>query len=283
MEMIDVEEECFEHGYAVKEQVEQLEQFGEQRWNSLIEMLYGMSNQITALGSQVTAMSTQINAIDNRLKKIEEQQQETAAAMHSEVKVLNSHITKLKGVLESIEIEPSETRVTPSLGSLISPAKCREDLDDLEAKAADEQFRYAVVNAASRIHGFNRKGEGNNICYQMVDYFFDRRFMTECSWSGRSRRVPEDDSLVQKIALSTYSNIIEMFFACVNISDDTFTLNQIETFFQQCVSHSKTRANAKKIRKSTARRRNAVKKIATVDSDMKAIVEKQLRTLQAML
>ncbi|XP_049533496.1 uncharacterized protein LOC125950003 [Anopheles darlingi] len=265
MEMIDIEEEeCIDF---------------DSRWNSLMEMLCGMSNQISELGSQVTTISTQINDIDNRLKKMEEQQEESMSVVHSEVKVLKSQITTLKGALESVEIES----VTPSLSSLVNPAKSKEDLDDLETKAKDEQFRCSVINAAARIHGFDRKGEGNNICYQMVDYFFDRQFMTKCSWSGRSRRIPEDDSLVQKIGIYTYGNIIEMFHACVAVSDDTFTLNQIEAFFRQCLSHSKTRANAQMIRKSAARRRNAVKKITNVDSDMKAIVEKQLRNLQAML
>lgn len=259
--MLEGEEVCYEHGYAVRED--------DSRWNSLFGMLSGISNRIGAISSE-------ISSIDNRLKKCEEIQVETAATIGSEVETLKSQMAALKCVIETAEIDA----LVPPITELIKPAKCKEDLDELEAKALDEQYKNELVQAVARIHGCNRIGEGATVSYQIIDFFFDRKFMLECSWSGESIKsgIHNHDA---KIALSKYCNLIGLFHACVNVADSTYTQNECVQIIRMCLKNSKRRLKANRRRKSAAQVRK--KKPTSEDLAVRMIAEKQLRRLQTVV
>ncbi|XP_049533495.1 uncharacterized protein LOC125950002 [Anopheles darlingi] len=241
----------------------------ETNWNSLITMVAGINNQLSSI-------SKQINAIDSRLKKFEEQQEETSSVIENEVEELKSQIPTVKSVLPTVEIDP----VAPPLTSLLKPVQCKEELDELEAKAKDEQFRDEIVQAVGRIHGHDRKGEGDTVCYQIVDYFFDRKFLTECSWYGRMSQRTKNGPGKRKIGLIGYGSTMKLFHACVHLSDETFTQTQSIKFIRRCLRYSATRAKAKMVIKPAARRRNPKKVETNGNLAVNAVVENQLRHLQ---
>ncbi|XP_035773685.1 uncharacterized protein LOC118456741 isoform X1 [Anopheles albimanus] len=260
---MEIEEDvCFEH-------VTIENGSSDTNWNSLIAMVAGINDQLTA-------MTTQINAIDSRLKKFEEQQAETSTIIENEVEELKTQLPTVKSVLKTVDIDP----VAPPLTSLLKPVQCKEELDELEANAKDQHFRNEIVQAVGRIHGHDRKGEGDTVCYQIVDYFFDRKFLTECSWYGRMSQRTKNGPGKRKIGLIGYGSTMKLFHACVHLSDETFTQTQSIKFIRRCLRYSATRAKAKMVIKPAARRRNPRKEETNGSLAVNAVVENQLRHLQ---
>lgn len=97
---------------------------------------------------------------------------------------------------------------------------------------------------------------GQNTCYALVDQFFDRRVMLNCSWSGGSK------SNVPKFAIKDCKNILDVFFRIVHNVNPTFSKKLLEDFFKQVLRNSKTRSQAKGLRQSTIHRR--VKRMAKI-------------------
>nr|XP_023027077.1 uncharacterized protein LOC111515069 isoform X2 [Leptinotarsa decemlineata] len=75
-------------------------------------------------------------------------------------------------------------------------------------------------------------------CYLLVDWFFTRKFMTKCSWSGASRQ-----QNVKKIPLRTYENVIELFFQIIRLENNTFTMNDCKIFFLTVLKNAYRRNN----------------------------------------
>lgn len=101
---------------------------------------------------------------------------------------------------------------------------------------------------------------GLNVCYSLIDYFFDRKLMLQCSWSGGSRG-PEP-----KFAMKSCSNILNTFFEIVHSVNMTFSRNLMEHFFKQITRNSKSRCKAKGLRHPTVHRRG--KKVANLLTNM---------------
>ncbi|XP_050101501.1 uncharacterized protein LOC126581702 [Anopheles aquasalis] len=228
--------------------------------------------------SMMSALTRQVADIDRRLKKIESQQ-------HQSLSNIQQKVTKIGTKIAAFGNVPSgESNLLPQpITAYFSPAKCKEDLDELEANASDEQFVSAVAQSVARIHGYDRVGEGVTVSHQIVDYFFDRQFLQDCSWTGRSRSAEN----VRKIALAPYENIKNMFYQSVHLVDDSFTLNAAERFFRDVAKHARSRAEVKFLRKPALKRRKSRKKLNALscssNDTVKKIVENQLRHLQATL
>uniref|UniRef100_A0A8W7K9I3 DUF4806 domain-containing protein n=1 Tax=Anopheles albimanus TaxID=7167 RepID=A0A8W7K9I3_ANOAL len=239
-------------------------------WNSLVALVSGINNQIAVL-------DTEVNEVENRLKHFEEQQAISISAIRKKVEVLRSQIPTLKSVLKTVDIDP----VAPPLTSLLKPVQSREELDELEDKAKDEEYGNALAQAAGRIFGYGRIGKGEVICYEMVDYFFDRKFLMECSWHGyNSIRV--NGELKKKVGFINYENTIKLFHECVCISDESFTLSDCYKFVKvKMLRNTLRRVQSKKIRRPSRIPRVRSKKTDPAsDLSVQAVVENQLRHLQ---
>ncbi|XP_049533491.1 uncharacterized protein LOC125949998 [Anopheles darlingi] len=240
-------------------------------WNSLVALVSGINNQITEL-------DTEVNEVDSRLRHFEEQQTISISTIRKKVEVLRSQIPSLKSVLKTVDIDP----VAPPLSSLLKPIQSREELDELENKAKDEEYRNAVAQAAGRIFGYGRIGKGEVICYEMVDYFFDRKFLMECSWHGYNRTFVNGE-LKKKVGFINYDNTIKLFHECVCISDETFTESDCYNFVKvKMLRNTLRRVQAKKIRMPSKIPRVRSKKTDTgSDLAVQAVVANQLRHLQS--
>ncbi|XP_065093748.1 uncharacterized protein LOC135714338 isoform X1 [Ochlerotatus camptorhynchus] len=143
------------------------------------------------------------------------------------------------------------------LEGLLSPVKNLEDLEMLQDRARDERFVEAIVQSLGNIHGKDRcVGKGWTVSLQTVDFFFDRRFLLRCSWTGSGRNKEKDGVKISKIAFHKYDKVINLFYRMVLHSDPLFTYNDCMKFLHRCVRNAKARAaDVKQMRQSVARNR----------------------------
>ncbi|XP_035773687.1 uncharacterized protein LOC118456742 [Anopheles albimanus] len=276
---MDSGEEFYDHHIEVKDEVtisaseEEEEEVEEE---VVVEEISG--SKWARMFSMMSALTRQVADIDRRLQKIEQQQHQSLSNIQKKVTTIGTKIGAFGSVIAS-----GESSLLPQpITAYFSPAKCKEDLDELEANASDEQFVSAVAQSVARIHGYDRTGEGVTVSHQIVDYFFDRQFLQDCSWTGRTRSAEH----VRKIALAPYENIKNLFYQSVHLVDDSFTLNAAERFFRDVAKHARSRAEVKFLRKPALKRRKSRKKLSALNysnETVKKIVENQLRHLQATL
>ncbi|KXJ82919.1 hypothetical protein RP20_CCG010571 [Aedes albopictus] len=70
---------------------------------------------------------------------------------------------------------------------IINPIDCLEDLSNLEKYLDNEYNLQKLSTSMGFICGTSGKAQGIDCCYKLVDYFFTRRFLTQCSWTGAAR------------------------------------------------------------------------------------------------
>ncbi|XP_049533488.1 uncharacterized protein LOC125949996 isoform X2 [Anopheles darlingi] len=260
MEVDEDGEVCFEEGYVVRSA-------SDQTWSSMFGMLSTISNRITEMRSK-------IKAIDSRLKTCEEQQAESTEIVGSEVEELASQMSALNRTIGTLQFDAIAAPIT----AFITPARCKEDLDDLEAKAKDKQFVNLVAHTFAREFGYNRQGEGAQLFPLIIHYFFDKDFLMDCTWSGIHRETIKymPQGTIPSTPIFIYSNLRELIHACVSISDETFTQ-------AQCVAmlRANLRSSRMKLKRICTRTNNKAKEnIPCEDVAVRGIVENQLRRLQ---
>lgn len=138
----------------------------------------------------------------------------------------------------------------------LTPIKCLDELDALEKQSKNEQFVKSVVEFLGSMHGKHRYvGEGNTVCLQIVNYFFEREFLMNCSWSGISRN-KDNENIISKIPFHKFVGIIDLFHKVVLFSDPSFSKVQCEQFLHRCLRNARQRfEETKGIRASVARKR----------------------------
>ncbi|XP_021697162.1 uncharacterized protein LOC5571835 isoform X2 [Aedes aegypti] len=137
------------------------------------------------------------------------------------------------------------------------PVKNLEDLEALQERARDERFVESVVHSLGIVHGQGRSvGNGWTVSLQTVDYFFDRRFLLRCSWTGSGRNKEKAGERISKIAFHKYDKVINLFYRVIVYSDPLFTYNDCMKFLHRCIRNAKARAaDVKGMRLSVARNR----------------------------
>ena len=114
--------------------------------------------------------------------------------------------------------------------------------------------------------GSEGKSNGVDCCYKLIDYFFTREFLTECSWTGNSR-IKDENKAVNgqsvegpdsggKIPLKFYRNVRTLFLKLIIEADKDFTELKCEEFFKRVMKNSKQRLNAKTCSKHKSRPKN---------------------------
>lgn len=141
------------------------------------------------------------------------------------------------------------TQMTGSDDVVANPIDTLADLQKLEKNLAEKEIMENYVTKYSFICGREGNSKGLNNCYTLIDRFFTRRFMTLCSWAGGARDKKE------KIPFKIYKNTIEFFFRVVNLSDNSFTLNECEEFFKAIIRNSTRRSESSMSRTSKPKHR----------------------------
>uniref|UniRef100_A0AAG5DED2 ZAD domain-containing protein n=1 Tax=Anopheles atroparvus TaxID=41427 RepID=A0AAG5DED2_ANOAO len=122
-----------------------------------------------------------------------------------------------------------------------SPIKKEEELDSFDQQLKDKGYRAKVldwldINIDSD-HSLNRM-------HQTLDLIFDRTFLTECSWTGRS--VGEK----QKVCFRKYGNMVKLFQLIGNTDTYQVSPRELKEFLKKKIHHAKERV--KMIRSKTS-------------------------------
>ncbi|XP_058827098.1 uncharacterized protein LOC131687073 [Topomyia yanbarensis] len=151
----------------------------------------------------------------------------------------------------------------------VQPVKTLQDLEALEKKCKDESYIKSVILSMGNIHGKHRfTGQGWTVCLQVIDYFLDRKFMREVSWTGVSKTKSENGEAVTKIAFSKYEHFINLFYQVILHADEQFSLAACHNFFKQCIRNSKQRLeDIKRVRLSVARKRRIPGNVESTDDE----------------
>lgn len=111
-----------------------------------------------------------------------------------------------------------------------------DQLEQFEQIAGTQEVATATLNYFAVMYGCHTYiGKGRTMAHRIIDSFFDRNFMINCSWTGAST------SQVYKIELRKYTNIINLFFKVLKQSDSEITINDVHRFLQYCLRNSARR------------------------------------------
>ncbi|XP_049530414.1 uncharacterized protein LOC125948429 [Anopheles darlingi] len=133
--------------------------------------------------------------------------------------------------------------------SLFSPVSCLLDLENLEELARDKNY---VNYVKTRVQGMLRtkrrslkqsmasnRSPGRTYCLRIVDLFFTRFFLTQCTWSGQARGTNN-----QRIRFKDFVYVINMFHETVHYIDPSFTKEDTESFLKQMLISANYRFQA---------------------------------------
>lgn len=70
----------------------------------------------------------------------------------------------------------------------LQPVKSLTDFENLQESFRDDNFVKQTVASIGSVHGRHRyTGRGATVSFQIIDLFFARDFLLQCSWTGTSR------------------------------------------------------------------------------------------------
>lgn len=140
---------------------------------------------------------------------------------------------------------------------IIKPVSNRQELQELEDNLKNEIFFSKTLDAMTFICGSSGKSRGVDSCYKLIDHFFTRDLLVNCSWTGSSRQADEC-----KIPLKYFNNIRKCFLTLVSKADRNFGEQECEKFLKTITKNAKQRLTSK----ITSTSKNRVKKSTTVSA-----------------
>ncbi|XP_062709121.1 uncharacterized protein LOC134288392 [Aedes albopictus] len=139
----------------------------------------------------------------------------------------------------------------------MEPVKSLRELELLEENTKQKEFVASMMASIGQLHGRKRyTGKGGSVCLQIVDYFFDRQFLLQCSWTGTGRKHSEQEQVLRKIPFSKFESTIKLFHQTVLQSDPEYSFDECKAFLHRCLRNAKQRfEEIGGVRKPAARKR----------------------------
>ncbi|XP_035778015.1 uncharacterized protein LOC118459077 isoform X1 [Anopheles albimanus] len=124
-----------------------------------------------------------------------------------------------------------------------SPVSCLFELEKLEEMAKDMHFINYVKMQVLRIVGIKVvEGEGLSYCWRIVDLFFTRFFMTQCTWSGRiAKKTGTSKGLKKKIRFKDFDYVINLFYVTGNYADPLISKEETESVLRRAIKNANNR------------------------------------------
>lgn len=119
------------------------------------------------------------------------------------------------------------------------PIKTDQDLEALNLLLFDDEIFKMFVESMSKFAGKSGAKNGQKVALTVIDNFFDREFLLECSWTGASKG--KSDKVMKKINFSSYKKVILSFSETVRNADDRFSIDEGEIFIRAQLRNSKNR------------------------------------------
>lgn len=108
----------------------------------------------------------------------------------------------------------------------------------------EKSFRDQFIESMSVIGGKSGSKNGTKVAYLLLDKIFIRQFLTKISWTGCSRQKD-----VKKISFLKYKYCIESILKIINLADNRFTNEDLNSFFKRVLKNANLRTIQKKANK----------------------------------
>ncbi|XP_065095782.1 uncharacterized protein LOC135717572 [Ochlerotatus camptorhynchus] len=136
---------------------------------------------------------------------------------------------------------------------VLSPADSVDELEALERSLEDETLMQQFSCGKSYICGVTGKAQGTDGCYKLIYYFFTRKFLTQCSWTGmmgqadgNSQQEPSTcGDATTKVPLKFFKNTRALFLNLIVQADNQFSELDCDKFFKTILKNSKQRLSSK--------------------------------------
>ncbi|XP_065092432.1 uncharacterized protein LOC135713274 [Ochlerotatus camptorhynchus] len=164
---------------------------------------------------------------------------------------------KLQAAMQANTVGQYQDEATSSFQ--FSPITSVDGIKALEQNLKEELFtKRLIIHMKKQIGHTGDNCNGQNVCYELIDHFFDRKVLLLCSWSGGSK------GETPKFSMKDCERILNIFFKIVHSVNITFSRKLLEDFFKKITRNSKKRSEAKGMRQSSIHRR--IKKKGVADS-----------------
>ncbi|RVE41713.1 hypothetical protein evm_013644 [Chilo suppressalis] len=203
----------------------------------IVADVIGIDDAMSLILQKLDSLKEDINKLSENQKKIMFKLTETNTQFEEFIKTNNNQTTR-------------HNESTP----VIKPVCNLKELQNLENMLADPDFKARIKNKIDLLCS-KGKGRGTNNAYNLIDVFFQRNFLCQCSWAGGSK------SGSSKICLKSFTNVFDLFLSTINESDPCFKKPDCEKFIKTVLKNSRQRLESKQIRLSTTRCRQKVKTI----------------------
>ncbi|XP_065095779.1 uncharacterized protein LOC135717568 [Ochlerotatus camptorhynchus] len=181
-----------------------------------------------------------LHQINNRLDRLEKR----TADITTQHEFILDAIRKFSTRVTNIEDPPL---------FCFDPIEQEQELADLEAKLADNDFKSKMVKWLR----LNVSGDcADNRMLGVLDMLFSKQFQTKCTWTGASRKGP-------KIAIMPNRNILQLFQQIGTDEAEVVTHQKLASFFMRKLKNSLKRLIATGMRRGTrhVRRRKQQREI----------------------
>lgn len=165
--------------------------------------------------------------------------------IYEEQKQIRQQLTVLQASVDLImqnlcKTAPDDESCFESCSAIIKPVSNHQELQELEKYFNDNNNFSKTVESMTFICGSSGKSKGVDSCYKLIDYFFTRDLLLNCSWTGTSRQRDEG-----KIPLKYFCNTRKCFLTLVMKSDKYFGEQECDKFFKTVIKNAKQRLNPK--------------------------------------
>ncbi|XP_035778014.1 uncharacterized protein LOC118459076 isoform X3 [Anopheles albimanus] len=121
-----------------------------------------------------------------------------------------------------------------------SPVSCLFEMEILEEKAKDIHFVNYVKMQVNRLVRFDLEERKVKLYFRRIlDYFFTRSFLTQCTWSGRVGPINgTSKGLEKKIRFKDFSYVINLFYEVAKHANPSICKESTESFFKGILKQS---------------------------------------------
>ncbi|XP_052895858.1 uncharacterized protein LOC128303047 [Anopheles moucheti] len=190
----------------------------------VLNILMQVSKHVKKMNGATDLIQTDLGNISNRLTKIEETVDTSVATLER----MKDKMTKKAVCLENRD--SNSVALYPDFKKISS----EEELIEFDCKLGSDEEYYSIVIKWLKTQ--IKETDPDNRMHVAIDLIFERTFLPQCSWCGKSRQE-------SKIAFGLRYNIRRLFAAVGSNKFVTVDALSVERFFKKKLPHAKTRMN----------------------------------------
>ncbi|KMQ82823.1 hypothetical protein RF55_21745 [Lasius niger] len=171
----------------------------------------------------VVEIEEKLDTINSNLENLNNHIHREISALHVKFdKLIDLLIKNQSNIIEKSENDPLKNENLERDIQQIKPLAIESDINNLEKKLCNEEFKLAFIKVMSEIGGTTGQKDGNKISYLLMDRLFERQLLTQCSWTGSTKKKEEKNN---KIAFFKYNQIIEAIYKIIHLADLRYTID----------------------------------------------------------